>query len=117
VAWLPEPGDDDAGDLAHAEAAARRLAARQTSDALEVFEHLPGVRAVTVERVRETFRDWEAAADRVLAEFDDGSDRTPPGAARAAGQLLARAASARQLRELVAAASSRRRSCAGFPSL
>jgi CPA1 family monovalent cation:H+ antiporter len=101
VAWLPAPGDDDAGDLAHAEAAARRLAARQTSDALEVFEHLPGVRAVTVERVRGTFRDWEAAADRVLAEFDDGSDRTRRALHERQAQLLARAASARQLRELV----------------
>jgi CPA1 family monovalent cation:H+ antiporter len=101
LAWLPEPVGEDAGDLAYAEAAARRLAARQTSDALEVFERLPGVAAETVEQVRRTFQDWERAADEALAELDHGSDRTRQELHERQAELLARAASARQLRELV----------------
>ena len=101
LGWLPEPAGEDVGDLAQAEAAARRLAARQTSDALDVFEGLPGIRVETVEQVRATFRDWERAADRALADLDDGSERTRRQLHERQAELLARSASARQLRELV----------------
>ena len=101
LSWLPEPVGEEAGDLADAEAAARRLAARQTSDALDVFEGLPGIPAETVERVRRTFREWERAADDALAELDDGSEHTRSELHERQAELLARAASARQLRALV----------------
>jgi len=101
LSWLPEPVGEDPGDLAYAEAAARRLAARQTSDALDVFDRLPGVRAETVERVRRTFGDWERAAYDALAELGDGSDASRAALQERQAELLAHAASARQLRELV----------------
>jgi CPA1 family monovalent cation:H+ antiporter len=101
LGWLPAPVGEDPGDLAYAEAAARRLAARQTRDALDVFERLPGVGPDAVEQVRRTFQDWERAADDALAGLDDGSDRSRRELHERQAGLLARAASARQLRELV----------------
>jgi hypothetical protein len=101
LGWLPEPVGEDPADLAYAEAAARRLAARQTRDALDVFEHLPGVHPETVERVRRSFQGWERAADEALAGLGDGSDGSRRELHERQAGLLARAASARQLRELV----------------
>jgi CPA1 family monovalent cation:H+ antiporter len=44
VGMLPEPARSDPTELAYAEATARRLAARRTVDALDIFDDLPAIR-------------------------------------------------------------------------
>ncbi len=98
---LPEPAGSDPTELAYAEATARRLAARRTADALEIFDDLPAIRQDTVEDARHTFTDWEQQA---IADLD-GLDTRSAEHARAlrARQVhtLAQAASSRELAELV----------------
>ena len=62
VGWLPEPAGTDPTEMAYAEATARRLAARRTSESFEIFDDLPAIRADTVERARSTFAGWERDA-------------------------------------------------------
>ena len=100
--WLPEPAGEDAGELAYAEASARRLAARQTREALEVFEGLPGVRPETVERVRRMFQDRERQADDQLDALDDGAGASRRDLHERQALLLARAAADREVSDLVA---------------
>lgn len=101
VSWLPEPAGSDPTELAYAEATARRLAARQTADAFEIFDDLPAIRQETVEHARRTFAQWEQQAVAELDELDTrpGQD----GQALHARQVrtLAQAAATRELRELV----------------
>ncbi len=52
AARLPEPAGEDPNELAYAEASARRLAARRTGEALELFECLPGIEEAAVEDVK-----------------------------------------------------------------
>ena len=95
---LPGPAGEDAHDLAYAEATARRLAARRTLDALELFDDVPGVRPEVVDQARATFRDWEQAAEARLREFDadDASEQLRDRQTA----VLAEAEAARALREL-----------------
>ncbi|MDT0275479.1 cation:proton antiporter [Blastococcus goldschmidtiae] len=98
---LPGPAGSDPGELAYAEATARRLAARRTSEALDVFDHLPSVRQETVDEARRTFAAWE---QRAIAELDEIDARSEPDAARLRArqvETLADAAAGRALAELV----------------
>ncbi len=99
--WLPEPAGEDPAELAYAEASARRLAARQTRESLSVFEGRPGVRTELVERVRQTFTDWEREADAALDDLDERSGATRRELHERQAALLAEAAAARQVDELV----------------
>ncbi|CAN5261807.1 hypothetical protein BH24ACT10_BH24ACT10_07200 [soil metagenome] len=99
--WLPEPAGEDPVQLAYAEASARRLAARQTREALTAFEGVPGVRPEVVERVRQTFTIWENEADAQLEELDEQSGGTRRELHERQATLLAEAAAARQVGELV----------------
>jgi len=67
---LPTPIGDDPGAVAFAEASARRLAARRTSEAFEMFTRLPNIGARTIEEARSTFARWEAEAEAQLTELD-----------------------------------------------
>jgi hypothetical protein len=73
VGRLPEPAGSDPEELAYAEATARRLAARRTADALDVFDDLSAIGPATVERARSTFHSWEQAAIEELDELDSRS--------------------------------------------
>jgi len=70
IGWLPEPAGEDPTQLAYAEASARRLAARRTGEALELFERLPSIDAEMVEDVKETFALGEREASASLEELD-----------------------------------------------
>jgi CPA1 family monovalent cation:H+ antiporter len=76
VEWLPQPAGDDRAALGYAEATARRLAARRTIEALDLFAELPGVRSETVRAAQETFRRWEEHAVARLEDLDAGDDET-----------------------------------------
>jgi monovalent cation:H+ antiporter, CPA1 family len=103
VELLPSPAGEDPEELAYAEATARRLAARRTVEALELFDGLPSVRAETAGAARETFRVWEREATERLAALD-AADATTTGALRERqAHVLADAEAARALHELVEA--------------
>ncbi len=101
VGWLPEPAGSDATELAYAEATARRLAARRTADAFEIFDDLPAIRQETVERARRTFAEWEEAAVAELSELDSRAGRDAEALRARQVRTLAQAASSRELAELV----------------
>ncbi|MBA2529862.1 MAG: sodium:proton antiporter [Euzebyales bacterium] len=101
VSWLPEPAGSDPTEMAYAEATARRLAARRTSDAFQIFDDLPAIRQQTVERARRTVTEWEQEA---IAELDELDRRSGQGGHALHAQqvrTLAQAASSRELGELV----------------
>ena len=101
VSRLPEPAGTDPTELAYAEATARRLAARRTIQALEVFDDLPTIDHRIVRRARDTVTQWEEAAIAGLDELDTRS-RSDQRALRALqATTLARAAGNRQIDELV----------------
>lgn len=101
LTWLPEPAGEDPAELAYAEASARRLAARQTREAMAVFDGLAGVRPETVEQVRQTYQDWERQADEQLDALDEGSGAQRRELHERQALLLSRAATSRELRGLV----------------
>ncbi|WP_346618371.1 sodium:proton antiporter [Blastococcus montanus] len=98
---LPEPAGDDPGELAYAEATARRLAARRTADALEIFDDLPAIRQETVDHARRTFAEWEQRAIAELDELDTRSGKDAHDLRVRQVHSLATAASSRELAELV----------------
>ncbi|MGY2067046.1 cation:proton antiporter [Blastococcus sp. SYSU DS0619] len=98
---LPEPADDARSDLAYAEATARRLAARRTADALEIFDDLPAIRQETVDHARRTFAAWEQQAIADLDELDTRSGKDARALRVRQVHSLAEAASSRELVELV----------------
>jgi monovalent cation:H+ antiporter, CPA1 family len=101
VSWLPEPTGADPTELAYAEATARRLVARRTADAFEIFEDLPAIRPETVERARRTFTEWEQQAIAELDELDTRSGNDARALRARQVRTLAQAASSRELGELV----------------
>lgn len=101
VSALPEPAGSDPEELAYAEATARRLAARRTSEAFEVFDELPAISTETVDRARRTFEEWERRAVDQLSELDERSGPDAQGLRSRQRAMLARAASSRELSELV----------------
>ncbi|MCZ2860675.1 cation:proton antiporter [Blastococcus sp. VKM Ac-2987] len=98
---LPEPASDEPGELAYAEATARRLAARRTADALEIFDDLPAIRQETVDQARRTFADWEQRAVAELSELDTRSGEDARALRVRQVHSLAAAAASRELVELV----------------
>ncbi len=101
VALLPEPAGSDPTELAYAEATARRLAARRTADALEIFDDLPAIRQETVEHGRRTFAEWEQQAVAEIDELDTQSGKDARALRARQVHTLAKAASSRELAELV----------------
>ncbi len=98
VGWLPEPAGEDAEELTYAEASARRLAARRTGEALDLFDQLPAIRPDTVREARQTFHQWEQEAVDELDKLDSDGARRELHERQAV--LLAQAATSRQLSEL-----------------
>lgn len=101
VSWLPEPAGSDPTEMAYAEATARRLAARRTSDAFQIFDDLSAIRQETVERARRTVTAWEQEAIAELSELDGRSGRDAHALHARQARMLAHAASSRELDELV----------------
>ena len=99
VGYLPRPPGEDPTELAYAEASARRLAARRTSEELELFAHLPNVAADTIDRARRTFQQWE---DHAVAHLDELDRRDSDGGAlrRRQAEALSGAAARDALHEL-----------------
>ncbi len=98
--WLPEPAGEDPTQLAYAEASARRLAARRTGEALELFERLPDIERPTVEKVKETFARWEQEAIASLEELDRRVGQGHRELRRRQAESLSRIAVTDALREL-----------------
>ena len=86
--------------VAYAEASARRLAARRTGEALELFERLPGIEAATVEDAKETFARWEQETIDSLSELDRKAGHGGRELRRRQAEALGRVAAAEELREL-----------------
>jgi hypothetical protein len=98
---LPEPAGSDPTELAYAEATARRLAARRTAEALEIFDDLPTIRPETVEHARRTFGEWERQAVAEMDELDTHSGADARALHARQVRTLAKAASSRELADLV----------------
>jgi CPA1 family monovalent cation:H+ antiporter len=101
VGLLPEPAGSDPTELAYAEATARRLAARRTADALEIFDDLPAIRQGTVQHARRTFAEWEQQAVAEIDELDTQSGKDSRALRARQVHTLAKASSSRELAELV----------------
>ena len=101
VSWLPEPAGTDVTELAYAEATARRLATRRTSDAFEIFDDLPAIRPEAVQRARRTFVEWEQQAVAALDELETRSGNDTRALRTQQVRTLAHAASSRELAECV----------------
>ena len=99
VARLPEPAGEDPVELAYAEATARRLAAKRTAEALELFDRLPNVGAPTVDKARQLFMRWEHDAVAALDELDRTVGHRDELRRRQA-EALSRIASAEALHQL-----------------
>jgi len=99
--WLPEPVGEDPAELAYAEASARRLAARRTGEALELFEHLPGIQASAVTGAKQMFARWEQEAVASLAELDRNVAKNHCALHQRQAAALSRVAATDALDELV----------------
>lgn len=100
VRRLPPPAGDDPEDLAYAEVSARFLAARRTTQALDLFAELPNVAAQTIQRTKETFTAWEQDAADTLAELDEQVGEEGIRVRRLQAQLLSKVAAEQALRDL-----------------
>ncbi len=100
LARLPEPVGEDPTELAYAEASARRLAARRTGEALELFERLPNIAPSAVQGAKQMFARWEQEATTSLTELDSGADPDSRALHRRQAEALSRVASAEALEEL-----------------
>ncbi len=98
--WLPQPLGEDPAELAYAEATARRLAARRTLEALELFEHLPNLRPEALSRAERTFVDWEEEAVAALGELGSGAERNTGELHKRQAEALSRVAATEALGEL-----------------
>lgn len=98
--WLPEPAGEDPTEVVYTEASARRLAARRTGEALELFERLPGIEEAAVENVKETFARWEQEAIASLEELDRRVGQGGRELRRHQAEALSRVAATDALREV-----------------
>jgi CPA1 family monovalent cation:H+ antiporter len=103
VEALPRPAGEDPDELAYAEVSARRLAARRTCEALELFQHLPNISPGTVESALETFRRREEQAIGSLATLDRRAGDEGVRLRRRQAEALTRIASRDALEELAQA--------------
>lgn len=94
---------EDPTELARAEASARRLGARRTSEALGLLERLPNIDAAPIERVKETFARWEEEAVASLEELESGTAAGGRELRRRRAETLARFTCAEELQELAEA--------------
>ncbi len=116
VSRLPEPVGSDPTELAYSEATARHLAARRASESFQVFERLPAIDQETIDRARETFTEWERNALDKLDELDERGSGEEPSLRRRQAGTLARAASIRELGEMVDAGLLPRQALATAPA-
>ena len=98
--WLPKPLGEDPAELAYAEATARRLGARRTLEALELFEHLPNLDPEAVRRAKRTFTTWEEQAVASLGELDSGAKQDTRELHKRQAEALSRVAATEALGEL-----------------
>jgi len=102
TARLPAPIGDDPTELAYAEASARRLAARRTAEALDLFAQLPGVGVEAVAAAKQRFRRWEDDAIASLQELDAGAGADRRALHQRQAEALTRVAARDLLDELAA---------------
>ncbi len=99
AARLPSPAGEDAAEIAYSEAMARRLAARRTLEALELFEEL-GVHPAAIEGAREVFSRREHEATDALARLDQEPGSADGEIHRWMADALARVAAEEALSDL-----------------
>jgi hypothetical protein len=95
---LPIPVGEDEQSLSYAEATARRIAARQTIEDLQLFDRVAGVHPGVVDEARDTFRRWEQQAEERLSAFDSADTAAAHALHQAQIEVLARAEAARALK-------------------
>ncbi len=98
--WLPSPVGDDPTTVVYAEVSARRLAARRTSDALELFTRLPNINPVVIDDARASFARWEEEAVAQLAELDADGTHDLRQVQHQQAEILIRVASTDALEDL-----------------
>ena len=100
---LPEPLGEDLAEVAYIEVSARRLAARNAVEELELFKTLPNVVERNVDDAKRTFAHWEESAGKRLDQLgaDVPVDRTIMH--RRQAKALTRITVVETLRNLVAA--------------
>jgi hypothetical protein len=103
VERLPSPLGQDRVELARAEASARRLGARHTTEALDLFKHLPNIESAPIERAKEMFERWEREAVASLEELESEVDTGERDLRRRRAETLTRFASTEALQELTEA--------------
>lgn len=93
IGWLPAPLGADPDELAYAEATARRIAARRTSEALTLFEQLPNINPAAIEGANAIFTRWErdaiASLDQLFPEADPDATELRRRQAAAIGRFTA----------------------------
>lgn len=101
IARMPGPLGHDPMEMAYAEAAARRLAARRTADALTLFQRLPNVREAPVRDAKALFLRWEHDAIATMQDLDQRAGVTREEIHRRQAESLSRLASEDALNDLV----------------
>ncbi len=100
LGWLPQPIGEDPTQVAYAEASARRLAAKRTGKALDLFKSLPNIKPMAVEDAKRTFAQWEEKAVHALAELDNKVVQDRHNLRRRQAEALSRVTSADALKEM-----------------
>ena len=98
---LPEPAGEDLQAVAYIEVSARKLAAQQACEELDLFKQLPSVNAATVDEAKKIFSHWEESAAVSLAELDHHAGVDLHLLHRRQAAALARIAAAESLADLV----------------
>jgi hypothetical protein len=91
---------DDPTTVVYAEVSARRLAARRTGDALELFTRLPNINPVVIDDARASFARWEEEAVAQLAELDADGTHDLRQVQHQQAEILIRVASTDALEDL-----------------
>jgi CPA1 family monovalent cation:H+ antiporter len=100
AARLPPPPGEDPDAIAYSEAMARRLAARRSADALDLFQDVPGDHAAAIHGAQEVFIDRERRADDAIARLDRTSTDGDADLHRRMADALTRVAAKDALDEL-----------------
>lgn len=98
---LPPPIGEDLASVGYIELGARRIAAQRAASELANFSSLPNIDPARIADARQTFTEWEQAAERRLDELDDVADLEHRILHRRQAQALSRISIREILQELV----------------
>jgi CPA1 family monovalent cation:H+ antiporter len=100
TARLPPPPGEDRANIAYSEAMARRLAARRSREALQLFEDIPTDHSTAIQAAQAVFAEREREAEQAVARLDPGSAGQGADLHRHMADALSRVAARDALDEL-----------------